>query len=281
MPIRRILNKVGGSLFGRKAEAAFAPILTQPKRFPYGPFSFKAALPVGATYTVMASTNLTSWAPIADGAAGPKPLEYLDTDAPKFNHRFYRVVADATASQNAIGFVSITLAPGFSLIGNPLDCQNNAVSELFKEWPDGTSLNKFDTRLFRLSENEVVRNRWSRPDETLSPGDGAIFFNPTNDYKSHSFAGEVLQGNLAAPIPAGFSLRSSLVPLPGNLAEDLAFPISNGDVIHLFDRDQQKYVLYPFENGKWKNGAPVLSVGESFWTAKTEPANWSRDLTLS
>jgi hypothetical protein len=91
----------------------------------------------------------------------------------------------------------------------------------------------------------------------------------------------VLQGNLAMPVPAGFSLRSSLVPRAGNLQEDLGFPIADGDVIHVFDRDQQKYVLHPFEGGKWQNGPPILSVGESFWVAKTDPANWTRDIVLS
>lgn len=51
-------------------------------------------------------------------------------------------------------------------------------------------------------------------------------------------------------------------------------------MIHLFDRDRQKYLLYPFENGKWTEGTPVTSVGESFWVAKTEPGNWNRSVTI-
>jgi hypothetical protein len=151
---------------------------------------------------------------------------------------------------------------------------------LFAKWPNETSLHKFDTRLFRLTEASVAHSRWSRPEETLSPGEGAIFFNPTNDYKAHSFAGEILLGNLSTPVPAGFSLRSSLVPQPGNLVDDLRFPIGDGDEIHLFDRDRQKYVIYPFAAGKWKNGAPVIGAGEAFWVAKKEPANWNRDLQI-
>jgi hypothetical protein len=85
-------------------------------------------------------------------------------------------------------------------------------------------------------------------------------------------------GYLSIPIPSGFSMRSSPVPQPGNLPEDLEFPIANGDVIHLFDRDKQQYVLYPYENGKWTAGTPMLGVGEAFWVAKTEPGDWTQNL---
>jgi hypothetical protein len=281
MGIRQLFNKLGNAVLPRrKAESVVPPLLSDARRFPYGPFSFKATLPQGSAYTILGSTDLKIWNSIANGRATEARIEYLDSDASKFNARFYRVVANDSASQNAIGFVAITLAPGFSLIGNPLDSANNTVAELFKDWPDGTSLNKFDTRLFKLSENNLQRGRWTQSHEKLAPGDGAIFYNPTSDYKSHNFVGEVLQGNLAMPIPAGFSLRSSLVPRAGNLHEDLGFPIADGDVIHLFDRDRQKYVLHPFEEGKWKNGPPIVSVGESFWVAKTDPGNWKRDVFL-
>jgi hypothetical protein len=60
----------------------------------------------------------------------------------------------------------------------------------------------------------------------------------------------------------------------------LGFPITDGDVIHLFDRDKQKYVLYPYEGGKWTAGTPVVGVAESFWVAKTSPGNWTRDISI-
>jgi hypothetical protein len=130
-----------------------------------------------------------------------------------------------------------------------------------------------------LVENGVKGGKWINKTEKLVPGEGAIFFNPSTDYRSVSFAGEVLQGHLSMPVPSGFSIRSSLVPQPGNLVEDLHFPVANGDVIHLFEREHQKYVLYPFEDGKWTAGPPIIGVGEAFWVAKTEPGNWIRNVT--
>jgi len=129
-----------------------------------------------------------------------------------------------------------------------------------------------------MTDNEVKHGKWSNPTEKLVLGEGAIFYNPTSDYNSLNFVGTVTQGRLSVPIPAGFSVRSSLVPQPGHLHEDLGFPITEGDVIHLFDHDQQKYVLYPFEDGKWTKGSPVVGICESFWVAKTEAANWTRTI---
>ena len=248
-------------------------------RFPYGPFRFKCQLPKGVGLTILVSTDLRTWNTIAQETAGDAVFEFMDSDAFKFSYRFYRVLAGAVPSTNVIGYASCTVPPGFSMIANPFDSRDT-LSDTFKDWPDGTTINRFDTRLFRLVENAVKNGKWSDQIEKLAPGEGAIFFNPTEDYKSASFVGEVVQGNLSMPIPAGFSVRSSLVPQPGNLADDLKFPIANGDVIHIFDRERQKYVLHPFEGGKWTDSAPVLSVGESFWVAKTEPGNWTRYFTI-
>jgi len=282
MKIQSLIQRISGTTFlrGKKEQTIGPPVLTEPMRFPYGPFRFKTQLPKGAPYTIEASTDLLHWNPISQDTAGAESLEYMDSDASKHSYRFYRLQAGEVLSVNVIGYVSVTLAPGFSMIANPLDGPSNSVADMFKDWPDDTTLHKFDTRFFRLDENAVKNGKWTNSTETLSPGEGAIFFNPTSDYKAHSFVGEVMQGNVSIPIPSGFSLRSSIVPQPGSI-EDLQFPIADGDVIHLFDRDRQKYVLHPYEGGKWSAGPPIVSAGESFWVAKTEPGNWTSHFSIA
>ena len=279
MNIQDLIAKVGDNKWRGKGEPVAPPALGDAVRFPYGPFSFKTRLRKGTDYVIEASTDLQHWNFIARDTASAETIEHIDSEAFKFSHRFYRVLAGGVLSLNVLGYASVTLPPGFSMIANPLDGPSNSVGEMFKGWPDGTTLNKFDTRFFRLAENEIKFGKWTNPGEKLLPGEGAIFFNPTSDYKSHSFVGEVMQGNLSIPIPSGFSIRSSLLPLAGSL-EELDFPISDGDVIHVFDRDRQTYVLYPYEGGKWTTGQPALSVGESFWVAKTEAGNWTRNLVI-
>ena len=257
-----------------------SPALMDAKRFPYGPFQFGTQLPKNTEYTIQASTDLQNWSPIATGLASGEKFDYVDSGASKHSYQFYRLLAEQVQSFNVIGYVSVTVPPGFSMIANPLEAPSNTVSDLFHGWPDGTRLSKFDTRFFRLVENAVKRGEWTNPAERLMPGEGAIFFNPTADYKPLSFVGEVMQGPLSTPIPSGFSIRSSLLPQPGNL-DDLGFPVAEGDVIHLFDRDRQKYVLHPYREGKWQEGPPLVSVGEAFWVAKTEPGNWTKSLCLN
>jgi hypothetical protein len=285
MERKNIFGSVGQSisgLFGRKSKAAVTapPRLGSAARFPYGPFQFKFQVVKGAPCEIQASSNLEAWAPISATESTGEPVDYVDSEASKFSHRFYRVLAGTVLSENVIGYASINVPPGYSLIANPLHAPSNAVSAILPDMPDNTALNKFDTHLFKLTENAVRNDKWVNPDETLSPGEGAIFFNPTSDFKNIDFVGEVLQGELLRPIASGFSIHSSQIPKPGRLHADLGFPIQEGDVVHLFDRDHQKYVIYEYDRKKWDSNPPIVGVGESFWIGKTTPGNWVQNLVI-
>jgi hypothetical protein len=275
------ITENGSPSGGKTSQTIASSVLKDASRLPNGTFQFKAQLAKGTPLILQVSSDLETWCPLLNDIGSGETTSYADGQASRFNFRFYRLLAGKAPGSNIIGYVSITLPPGFSMIANPLQGSANPLSKVFKDWPDGTTLNKFDTQLFRLVENSVKSSQWANPSESLSPGEGAIFFNPTSDYRSVCFTGEVLAKNLSISIPAGFSIRSSPVPQLGSLVEDLDFPIANGDVIHLFDREKQQYVLHPYENGLWTAGAPVVSVGESFWVAKTEPGNWTRTLDVT
>ncbi len=285
MDRKNIFGSVGQSisgLFGRKSRAAAmaVPRLGSAARFPYGPFQFKFQIAKGVPYEIQASSNLQAWDPISSAKSAGQLVDYVDSDASKFSHRFYRVLAETGCSDNVIGYASIIVPPGYSMIANPLHAPSNAVSAIFPDMPDDAALNKFDTHLFKLTDNMVKNGKWINPDETLSPGEGAIFLNPTSDFKNIDFVGEVLQGNLLLPIATGFSIHSSQIPKPGRLHADLGFPIHENDVVHLFDRDHQKYVIYEYDLKKWDSNPPIVGVGESFWIGKTTPGNWVQNLVI-
>ena len=284
MARKNIFGSVGQSItgfFGRKSKAvAAAARLSSAARFPYGPFQFKFQIAKGVSYEILASSNLEVWQPISAEKATGESVDYVDSDASKFSHRFYRVLTDTVCSDNVIGYASLNVPPGFSMIANPLHAPSDAVSAILPDLPDDTALNKFDTHLFKLTDNAVKNGKWINPDETLSPGEGAIFLNPTSDFKNINFVGEVLQGNLLLPIATGFSIHSSQIPKPGRLHADLSFPIHEGDVVHLFDRDHQKYVIYEYDRNKWDSNPPIVGVGEAFWIGKTTPGNWVQNLVI-
>ncbi len=285
MNVNTIFPAVGGFVTSfirkNKSNVILSPTLGSPVRFPHGPFQFQIRLPLGSAYQVFASTDLQNWMVLSEGTAASEMVDYVDSEASRFSFRFYRVTTQISASTNVLGYAAVPFPPGFSMIANPFSAASNTVGSLLAGLPDGTTLCKFDTSLFRLTNNAVKLGKWVNASETLIPGEGAIIFNPTTDFKTLNFAGELNQGRLLNPIPSGFSIRSSLVPQPGRLNIDLGFPLTEGDVVHIFDRDQQRYVVYPFPSKIWDDNAPILGVGESFWIGKTTPGNWERNCTVS
>jgi hypothetical protein len=279
-PPRLTLPDRVSTLFRRRQELQKPPTMEAPKRFPYGPFRFQAHLVKGTNFRVQASRDLKIWNDIGQGIVEKQGLEYVDSEAFKYNHRFYRLFANGIRSENVLGYASTTVPPGYSMIANPFTGSDGGVADLLPGWPDGTSLSRFDTNSFKLNENKVDHGKWTVPGERLAPGEGAIFFNPTNDYKLISFAGEINMGDVSLPVPAGFSIRSAPGPYFGDVLKGLEFPIGEGDVVHLFDRDRQTYVIYPYEGGKWQGEAPVVSLCEAFWVAKTKAANWRAKIKI-
>lgn len=257
------------------------PVLTSPKRFPYGQFQFQLEIPRPGAYEIEASTDLRHWTILSSDLSRVTRVEYLDTTAGNFSFRFYRAWFGELCSPNVLGYAALTIPPGFAMIANPLIASDNTVQALFPHVPNGATLTKFDTHLFKLTRNSFSNGKWSNPGDTLVPGEGAIILNPSFDFKKVSMVGEVQQGDLSLPIPAGFSVRSSIVPVPGQLDADLLFPAADDDVVHLFDRDRQQYVIYSFKESKWSPEPPVLAVGESFWVGKTFGGNWNRTLVLN
>src|SRR5512140_2291475 len=261
----------------RSSQAVAMPKLSNPVRIPYGPFRFEFQLPAGLPYTVEASRDLKKWESVWKHQAKGEIIQCVDSAAYKYAHRFYRLRAGVLFSENVVGYAIVNLPPGFSMIANPF-LNGQTVSELFAKWPNGTLLSRFDTNLFKLVENRIEKGKWLHPEARLAPGEGALFLNPTDQYKTINFTGEVPLGHVSMPVPSGFCIRGALLPVPGAL-DELGFPVSDGDVIHTFDAERQKYELHPFENGKWTGGIPRIGIGESFWVAKSKPAVWAAEIS--
>jgi hypothetical protein len=279
--MKALFQKIKAPMAGRGVQPVQLPVLSDPVRIPYGPFRFQGEVEAGATYEIQATSNLTKdWTTIATDISKGE-IEFLDSDAFKSAYRFYRLFVNGVYSLNVVGYVTFTLPPGSSMIGNSFARPDNSVGELFKGLPDGTTLQKFDGQIYKLTDNSVKYGKWLNPTETLALGEGAIISNPTSDLRSLCLVGEVMQGRFSTPIPSGFSIRCSPVPQPGRLDTDLNFPIEEGDVIHLFDRETQKCVEYTYSQRKWSPGIPIVCAGESFWVAKKSPATWTVDFSVT
>jgi hypothetical protein len=154
MKFSSLIRKLGRKTASNEDGAQIpAPVLGPVIRFPYGAFQLKAGITKGVAFEIEATTDLEHWQTIATETDAAETIEYVDSDASKFSHRYYRIKAGTVYSANVMGYAAVTLALGFSMIANPFVTPNNSVTDLLKDLPDGTRINRFDTRFFKLTEN--------------------------------------------------------------------------------------------------------------------------------
>jgi hypothetical protein len=281
-PGNRFMSKVSDfvtRIFARNRPAGkrVPPELTAPCRLPHGAFEFQIQATKGAQYEIQVSTNLRQWLSWTQDQAPADSFKIHDSEAGRLHARFYRARVGDLCSKQVIGFAGLTLSPGYSMIANPFVGNANTVSALLPVMPEQATFSKFDLLMFRLTNNLFENGRWSNPNETLLPGEGALVGNTGSKPRTLFLAGRIMHGHLSNSLPGGFSIRSSLIPVAGQLDTDLRFPIGEGDAIHIFDRDKQDYVVHTFASGKWSPAPPIIGIGESFWVAKSQAENWVQE----
>jgi hypothetical protein len=148
----------------------------------------------------------------------------------------------------------------------------NRIDQVMPRPPEGTKLVTFDGRNWLT--NEYLQGTWTYPENTLSPGQGALLSSPTNWL--HAGVGEILQGELKVWIPAGGSLRSSPVPQSGKLSELLLFPKVAGTKIYNVDASGQLVLRATCSDAGWEPEEPTLAVAESFYVEAPHEFVWSR-----
>ena len=183
------------------------------------------------------------------------------------------------ANFQAVGYVNVSLRQRAQLIANPLSDTHkaNRIDAVLALVPEGTKLAKFDGRSWLT--NEYFQGAWTFPEMTLSPGEGALLLSPTN--RTQTWVGAVPQGELKVWIPAGGSLRSSLVPQGGKLSEVLQFPKVTGTKIYGVDATGQFVLRATCSNAGWEPEEPTLLVGESFYVDAPHEFVWSRAFVLN
>ncbi len=183
-------------------------------------------------------------------------------------------------SLNIVGYVNKDLPTGFSIIGNPLSNGANDINTVLPDVPEGTLLYKFEGGAYTSpAEFFGVGLGWD-PNASLAPGEAAFIKVPSA--KTVTFVGEVVTGESSNPIPAGFSLKSSIVPQSGGLTTALAFPDVEGDLVYFWNSASQTFSS-PFESFGalgWDPSEPTPAVAEGFFVKKAAAANWTRTFNV-
>lgn len=182
---------------------------------------------------------------------------------------------------NVVGYVNLYLAPGLSLIANPLYHTNNDLSFWLPTAPDGAQVFKYtEGGSFELSTFDAVAGTWSNPRLQIPIGVGFYFSNPSSETFQYTFFGEVLQGTLVNHLPAGASTEGSLVPQSGSINSVHNIPGEPGDEIRTYTNDQQGGGSYNISIFSASANAWVpdigLGVAQGFWIRKENAQDWVR-----
>jgi len=207
-------------------------------------------------------------------------------------------------SLNAVGYINVTLAPGFQIIANQLNTTNNNLSPLLDSQVgdgnhDGLEFFKFNGSTYTTLVTDSINlpaPPWDGPatSTTLNPGEAVFVYNPYSTNITLTFVGTVLQGSLTNVLVKGFSLASSLVPQAGRLDVDLGLTEVDGDEIFQFNPATKSYVTYvgdsinlpapPWDGpGGAFPASPTVAVGGGFfyYTTVTGGNPWIRSFTVN
>ena len=195
-------------------------------------------------------------------------------------------------SVNAVGYVNTVVpAKGLALISNPLDAgANNTISALFTDAAKvaGLQVYKFvpgPSPTYKIYSYDTEFGEWDRADattETVVPGEGVFVRNPAANPLTITFVGEVKQGTLSTPLPAGLSIVSSQVPQEGTLT-DLGYAPSGADQVYQFDTTKQSYYIssYDTEFAEFDNPLKPLKVGEAVFLRSAKASTWTRTFSVN
>lgn len=191
-------------------------------------------------------------------------------------------------SVNAVGYINLTVHPGFNIAANQLIAADATVGAVLAGVPGGTTVYKFDPVTgYDINAYDGDFEEWENADMTLNPGEGAWLRNATAEAFTVTLVGEVPQGSLTTELAEGFNLVSSQVPQAGLVGTDLGMPVGGGDIVYTFNADPGAGALgytistYDADFEEWDPAEPTVAVGEGFWVRKAAAASWTRDFSVN
>jgi len=202
-------------------------------------------------------------------------------------------------SLNAVGYINVTLSPGFNIVSCPLLCtdptgaQDNTLSNLFvntngqyKGWQvygwNGNYINDSGTR-----------GGWADGgNQTINPGQAIWMQNPSNITTTVTFVGTVPTGPLTNVLSPGYNLIGSIVPASGDIVTNSIMNFTNAfkhDAVYAYNPLTTNYLDYSAAGNpvNWNaDGDPILpSVGGGFWYFNATTANvtnyWVENYSVS
>jgi hypothetical protein len=203
-------------------------------------------------------------------------------------------------SLNTVGYINVTLSPGFNIIACQLQTGTNTVGSLFNDASgtfDNCTVYKFNpahpgyAEDFGDSQGSSYANGWDfNGTITMNPGEAIWFNNGNPSAITATFVGTVPQGTNTVPIVQGYQMLSSPVPFSGDLVTNMGFTnYADSSVVYVFNNPGSPG--FPHGNyttsfvdlqggssgylSQWDTPDPKLNVGQGFfYNSGPGPTPW-------
>jgi len=201
-------------------------------------------------------------------------------------------MAQNVYSLNVVGYVNVTVkGGGYTLCANQLNNGTNGINQVLTGAPDGAVVLTFKNNNY--NSDTAVGGAWfdsittAPSTTTLQPGKG-FFYNNPGATGTITMVGEVPQGPaLAVPLPAGYALVGTYVPVALALTPTNNFNLPDGTIYLSFDNTKNNYVSDTFIGGAWFDSittAPATvqpAVGQGYFINNPGAATtWSINFTV-
>jgi len=187
-------------------------------------------------------------------------------------------------SQNAVGYINLTLPAGFSIIANQLSAPSYTLNALIPNPPPSTIIYKFIGTGYQIRTFDPDDLVWSPngTDVSLGLGEGAFISLPTPT--TLTFVGEVPQGTLNTPVAHGFSIISSQVPQSADVTA-LGLVGGPSDIVYKFVGTGYQIFTFDPDDLVWSPGVPqgpTMNVGEGFFYSRSGASTtWTRTFSVN
>jgi hypothetical protein len=184
-------------------------------------------------------------------------------------------------SLNAVGYINVQIAPGFSILTCPLIASpDNTINTLLPNTnnqyggPNGGS--PFHTTIYAFSGGaynvtEVAESTNAAPSgwssgglTTINPGQAVFIYNPLTTNETATFVGTVPTGSLTNVLSPAYNLVGSIVPATGDLVTNSIMNFTNAqkqDQVVEFDTNAQNFETFSYTPalGGWSQNSSLTN----------------------
>jgi len=208
-------------------------------------------------------------------------------------------------SLNAVGYINLTLSPGFNMIGCQLITPTNNVGSLFYNASgiyNGCEVFKYNpvTRGYATdlgdSSGSSYADGWDGNGViTMNPGEAIWFENAFTTNLTVTFVGTVPQGTNTIPIVHGFNMIASPVPFSGDVVTNMQLTnYTDGTEVFVWNNPAAGHPhgayttsLVDLAGGsqgyksQWDSPDPSANVGQGFWYESTAVITWTQIFSVN